>query len=175
MIELFEHTFFEVNCIDFMNKEGPKARPLPVGGKRQKNILIYASSDFCFPFHTILKESTMKPCFECGELTTGRHHVVPRSKGGTKTVPLCLSCHRKVHEKEITHIELLRSGMEKARASGVKFGRPTRITDTMRNMVEDLYDKGYTIRKISSVIHLSLGSIHKILKEARDRGSEELG
>ncbi len=36
-------------------------------------------------------------CFECDSLADYEHHVVPRIKGGTKTVPLCGSCHSKVH------------------------------------------------------------------------------
>lgn len=37
-------------------------------------------------------------CFECGAPATERHHVVPASLGGTKTIPLCGKCHAKVHE-----------------------------------------------------------------------------
>jgi len=36
-------------------------------------------------------------CFNCGMKAEHNHHVVPRSKGGIKTVPLCNSCHSKVH------------------------------------------------------------------------------
>ena len=37
-------------------------------------------------------------CFECGTIgPVDLHHVVPKSKGGTKMIPLCLSCHTKVH------------------------------------------------------------------------------
>lgn len=36
-------------------------------------------------------------CFECGAPATERHHVVPASLGGTKTIPLCGVCHAKVH------------------------------------------------------------------------------
>lgn len=38
-----------------------------------------------------------EPCFECGGDADQRHHVVPRSLGGTKTVPLCHVCHGKAH------------------------------------------------------------------------------
>jgi len=36
-------------------------------------------------------------CFECGAPATCRHHVVPRSRGGTATVPLCGACHGLAH------------------------------------------------------------------------------
>ena len=37
-------------------------------------------------------------CFECGAPATERHHIVPASLGGTKTIPLCGTCHAKVHD-----------------------------------------------------------------------------
>ena len=36
-------------------------------------------------------------CFECAQPALHAHHVIPYSKGGTKTVPLCERCHGKVH------------------------------------------------------------------------------
>ena len=39
-------------------------------------------------------------CWECSKLgEIHLHHVVPRSRGGTKTVPLCLECHAKAHHR----------------------------------------------------------------------------
>lgn len=39
-----------------------------------------------------------RQCFECGEIGNMHdHHVVPRSRGGTSTVPLCDECHGKTH------------------------------------------------------------------------------
>ena len=39
-------------------------------------------------------------CFECGKPAECRHHVVPKCKGGTKTVPLCSACHALIHNLE---------------------------------------------------------------------------
>lgn len=39
----------------------------------------------------------MTACFECGSPAKHNHHVVPKSLGGTKTVPLCEACHPKAH------------------------------------------------------------------------------
>lgn len=36
-------------------------------------------------------------CFECGEHARYRHHVVPKSLGGKKTIPLCDKCHAAAH------------------------------------------------------------------------------
>lgn len=41
----------------------------------------------------------MRRCFECGKTKhVVNHHVVPRSLGGTATVPLCDGCHDKAHK-----------------------------------------------------------------------------
>jgi len=37
-------------------------------------------------------------CFECGSTDDlQNHHIIPRSLGGTKTIPLCGKCHSIVH------------------------------------------------------------------------------
>jgi pyridoxal biosynthesis lyase PdxS len=43
------------------------------------------------------------PCFECGKPATEHHHVVPRSLGGTRTVPLCCGCHDMAHDMRRHH------------------------------------------------------------------------
>jgi hypothetical protein len=63
----------------------------------------------------------MKICFECGNIATENHHIVPKSLGGTKTVPLCSTCHMKVHDLHMTRRvdnspELTKRGIDKIRA-----------------------------------------------------------
>ena len=68
----------------------------------------------------------MKECFECG--TTDdlqEHHVVPRLRGGTKTVTLCYSCHMKAHgrdSKGLQHGRLTKEALQVAKSRGVKLG-----------------------------------------------------
>ena len=60
----------------------------------------------------------MKECFECGATEElQEHHVVPKSRGGTKTVTLCYSCHMKAHgrdSKGMKHNRLCKEGVNKA-------------------------------------------------------------
>ena len=68
-------------------------------------------------------------CFEC-ETTEDlqQHHVVPRSRGGTKTVTLCHSCHMKAHgrdSKGLNHNRLTKEGLARAREKGIKLGNPS--------------------------------------------------
>mgnify|MGYP003435084115 FL=1 len=68
-------------------------------------------------------------CFECGTTNdVQQHHVIPRSLGGTKTIPLCLHCHRLAHgitkKPKNSHSSLVRLGLDKRRQSGKTLGRP---------------------------------------------------
>ena len=68
----------------------------------------------------------MNKCFEC-EATEDlqEHHVVPKSRGGTKTVTLCYECHMKAHgrdSKGMNHGRLTEEGLQQAKRNGVKLG-----------------------------------------------------
>ena len=61
----------------------------------------------------------MIKCWECETETDNihHHHVVPRSRGGKKTVPLCLDCHGKAHHRKdsMTTSALTKEGQERKR------------------------------------------------------------
>jgi len=77
--------------------------------------------DFCLSCYN----PTMK-CWECEQETNDihHHHVVPRCRGGTKTVPLCVSCHSKAHhrKKNMNTGQLTREGIARRRAKGLPIG-----------------------------------------------------
>jgi hypothetical protein len=81
-------------------------------------------------------------CFECGsDENIHYHHVVPKSKGGTRTLPLCSNCHSIVHDAPylknkktkkkkpyyppggIEHKRLQLEGIKKAKENGVYANR----------------------------------------------------
>lgn len=69
-------------------------------------------------------------CFECGAPASHQHHVVPKSVGGTRTVPLCERCHGLVHGRNM-HVRMLTiAGLEAARSRGVRIGRRFKMTAT---------------------------------------------
>jgi hypothetical protein len=67
-------------------------------------------------------------CFECdSDNNIIQHHIVPRSKGGIRTISLCQICHDKVHDityRNISISELTKKGLIKAKKKGVKLGNP---------------------------------------------------
>jgi hypothetical protein len=84
-------------------------------------------------------------CFECGTAECiQHHHVVPRSVGGSQTIPLCSICHGKVHgirrEKQINISELTKAGLERAKARGVVLGN-SRIDEARLKSTEAIKAK----------------------------------
>lgn len=72
----------------------------------------------------------MDYCINCGKEATMWHHVVPRELGGkdsTNLVPLCDNCHGLIHgisyrKGKLSHSELTKIGIQKAKAAGKQIG-----------------------------------------------------
>lgn len=66
----------------------------------------------------------MPSCFECGAPAEHDHHVVPRIRGGTRTVPLCGVCHAKAHHRErnMASATLTREALAAKRNKGQRVG-----------------------------------------------------
>ena len=60
-------------------------------------------------------------CFECGYPSEHLHHVVPKSRGGKKTIPLCALCHSLVHETNLLKLSQERK-RERARQGKLTSG-----------------------------------------------------
>lgn len=90
-----------------------------------------------FSFEKLHKELG-KRCGNCGsENNIQYHHIVPLAKGGndilSNIAPLCEDCHRLVHGRHssgISHSELTKLGIERARAEGKQIGliKGTKLT-----------------------------------------------
>lgn len=55
-------------------------------------------------------------CYECGKKAEEKHHIVPKTLGGTKTIPLCSKCHCKIHGLKGNRLQatsLIKYGMYK--------------------------------------------------------------
>ena len=61
-------------------------------------------------------------CFECEATAYHLHHVIPRSRGGTKTVALCVVCHGLAHGIVMSHPFLTKDALVKKRTRGERVG-----------------------------------------------------
>jgi DNA invertase Pin-like site-specific DNA recombinase len=59
--------------------------------------------------------------------------------------------------------ERVRAGINRARAKGVKMGRPSKVTDGLKNAIRVLRDKGMGIKEISRTVGCGVGSVYKCL------------
>ena len=111
--------------------------------------------------------ATGHQCANCGGQATHKHHIVPKSLGGTDNlsnlVSLCEICHGKVHSQNFTnHRALQKVGIEKAKKLGKYKGRkPTAMLKCTE--VLHLYNKGSKIVDIVSELSVSRASVYRIL------------
>ena len=102
-------------------------------------------------------------CFECGQPAHHRHHVVPRSLGGTKTVSLCEVCHSKIHGHDLTIQNLTSSALQAKKTRGERLGTTPLGFKTVDGVVtvdeseqvtveraRQLRSEGLTLRAIAS-------------------------
>lgn len=98
-------------------------------------------------------------CFECDAKADHAHHVVPHSRGGTRTIPLCEPCHGLVHDKDFSNLsELTKLGIERARANGKQIGRPT-ISERKKQRILELAAQGLTSREIARKVRVAKATV----------------
>ncbi len=64
-----------------------------------------------------------KLCFECDGTAEHDHHVVPKSRGGKKTIPLCVKCHSKAHGKNMAHNRLTKDALRAKKLRNERIGQ----------------------------------------------------
>lgn len=102
----------------------------------------------------------MQKCFECDKTENlHNHHIVPRIKGGKRTIPLCEECHGKVHGKNFLNLSnLINEGLSKAKQEGRIGGRP-KISQEQINKIIEFKKIGYSNRKISRELKISNSTV----------------
>ncbi len=67
------------------------------------------------------------------------------------------------YDRELIRERIL-AGQKRARAQGVKIGRPSQLNDAVRTSVKMLRDKGVGIRDIASRLQIGVGSVYAVLR-----------
>ena len=57
----------------------------------------------------------------------------------------------------------VKSGLARAKANGVKLGRPSKINDSVRSAARLLYDRGMSVRNISKELGIGIGTVYACL------------
>jgi len=63
-----------------------------------------------------------------------------------------------------TMISRINAGIARAKAQGKKFGRPSKINQSLVNAVSLLREKGVSIRDIGKTVNVGIGTIYAILR-----------
>jgi hypothetical protein len=114
------------------------------------------------------------PCFECGNPPEYDHHVVPNSRGGTKTVPLCGECHGKAHhrDKAMSSGRLTAEALAAKRARGEKVGGPPpfgfQVADDGKTLVP--HDEQQEVLALIKTLRESGTKVAAISDHLNDRG-----
>jgi 5-methylcytosine-specific restriction endonuclease McrA len=111
-------------------------------------------------------------CFECGAPKEEMHHIIPKSRGGIKTIPLCIDCHGKAHN--ISHrrlfMEAAKIGRDKYIENGGKLGRKEGSIKDDEKLISEHSDvvkylrQGQSIRNTMKLTGKSSGTVQKIKK-----------
>ena len=92
-----------------------------------------------------IRDMLPRKCMNCGATASlTYHHIVPVSRGGndvpSNIAVLCPYCHANVHyekgsEQGIGHGDLVRAGQMKAKARGVRLGKPPAYGEHIMQMI----------------------------------------
>ena len=119
-------------------------------------------------------------CFECGgNENIHNHHIIPKSLGGTKTIPLCNMCHGKAHGKDNgihknpnEWKRLVKLGRDRWIENGGKLGRKVGTKESnerfmskpINQQIKGLVENGMSVRGIANSIGVSTKTIVKVRK-----------
>jgi len=90
------------------------------------------------------------------------------------TLTLCSYHHKLMHGivkfQQIHHQKLVRDGLEKAKANGVKLGRPkTEMTDEMMQKFDEMKKNKIGVKKICKELQIGCGTYYDIIKEKQSK------
>jgi len=105
-------------------------------------------------------------CFECDSTESIHyHHVVPKTLGGKKTIPLCNLCHGLVHNIDYVKIKSLQmAGIEKAKKDGKYKGRTKASIKKVESAI-NLIKSGQSVKSAASKYNIGLSTLYRYLND----------
>ena len=71
--------------------------------------------------------------------------------------------HGIVKFQKAEHTTLIKAGIARAKANGIKCGRPSKVNDSVRTAVRLLREQGKSIRQIARTLSIGVGTTYSIL------------
>ena len=71
--------------------------------------------------------------------------------------------HGIVKFQKAEHATLIKAGIARAKANGIKCGRPSKVNDSVRTAVRLLREQGKPIRQIARTLSIGVGTTYSIL------------
>lgn len=112
-----------------------------------------------------------KKCFECeSNKNLQEHYVIPKSRGGRKTIFLCEKCHSKVHGHKMRTSFLTKEGLRKKREKGLSYSKnpPFGFCKKDGKLVEDSEEQ-FIIQEIRKLRMLGLKQ-RVIVEKMKEKG-----
>lgn len=85
-----------------------------------------------------------------------------------ETITVCSYHHRIFHgilsANKAAHSEMVKQGLENARKSGKRLGRPTNVTPEIISVTIEARAKGMSIRQIAKTYKIGTGTVYRILR-----------
>ena len=85
-------------------------------------------------------------------------------------VTVCSYHHNLMHGivkfQKAEHTTLIKAGIARAKANGIKCGRPSKVNDSVRAAVRLLREQGKPIRQIARTLNIGVGTTYSILRGA---------
>ena len=114
-------------------------------------------------------------CFECSaNENITYHHIIPYSKGGRNTIPLCERCHGLVHGKDFLKLDKLRKDawFKRRNENPWKCGRKEGVVESIETFmakersqkIKYLLEAGYSYQKVSHMVKCSISLVQKVSK-----------
>ncbi len=138
------------------------------------NIVVFKLDRFSRHAATAIHEITGLEKFNCCFISTSQPALQLGSDNIMRHIMLaCLTTFAELERENI--VDRVKAGMAAAKDRGVKFGRPSSLTEKLKPEILHLkFQKGYSIREIETLLKVSRASIARFIKPYENKLDYEM-